>query len=135
MAVDPTVLHCTTRVVQLHCEDIRPEQGGSGPRVKQFMSEAWDFGLRAGASFPVHGSQGKATALCLASDTDSANSRTHVSEHLDMSQLLIGYVHEAVRQVIVDNSRPISKVQLTECEREYLTWLPRPRLPGKHRNF
>ena len=122
MAIDPTVLHCTTRVVPLRWEDIRPEQSGSEPRVKKFMSEAWDFGLRAGASFPVHGSQGEAAIFSLVSDTDSANSRAHVIEKLAMGQLLSGYVHEAVRRVVVDSAGPIPKVQLTERERECLTW-------------
>lgn len=121
MTIDPTVLHCTTGVVPLKWDEINPDKSGAGKRVRNFMSEAWDFGLRSGASFPVHGSNGEAAIFSLVSDQHNTNARSHVLEHLAIGQLLSGYVHEAVRRVIVDAEGPIPKVQLTERERECLT--------------
>ena len=122
MAIDPTVLHCTTRVVPLKWDEIAPDKTGTGKRVRKFMSEAWDFGLRTGASFPVHGSNGEAAIFSLVSDQYNTSTRGHVLEHLAMGQLLSGYVHEAVRRVLIDGQSSIPKVQLTERERECLTW-------------
>lgn len=122
MQVDPTVAHCTTRVVPLRWDQIDTRRSSARPGVRRFMAEAWEHGLRCGASFPVHGSHGEAAMLSLVSDVDAASTRSQVLHHLAFGQMLSGYVHEAVRRVVVDKNMPIGKVQLTVRERECLTW-------------
>lgn len=125
MQVDPTVAHCATRVVPLPWDRIDPAKGASAataPKVAQFMSEAWEHGLRSGASFPVHGGHGENAMFSLVTDQDNRSIRLHVLRNLAYGQLLSGYVHEAVQRIVVDRSSTINKVQLTERERECLTW-------------
>ena len=138
MAVDPTVAHCATRVVpspwdRIDAAKINPALPAR--RVDQFMSEAWEHGLKSGASFPVHGGQGQAAIFSLVSDTDDKQAREHVLRNLAYGQLLSSYVHEAVQRIVVDNSTAISKVQLTDRERECLTWTAEENPPGKPGRF
>lgn len=125
MQVDPTVAHCATRVVPLPWDRIDPAatvSAAPAPRVAQFMSEAWEHGLRNGASFPVHGGHGENAMFSLVSDRIGQTVRQHVLRNLAYGQLLSGYVHEAVQRIVVDKSDTISRVQLTARERECLTW-------------
>ena len=94
------------------------------------MGEAWEHGLRSGASFPVHGSQGVAI-FSLVSNNANKEIREHVLRNLAFGQLLSGYVHEAVQRSVVDRQNSLSKVQLTERERECLTWAAEGKLPGR----
>ena len=125
MQIDPTVAHCATRVVPLPWDRIDPQRGVARvtpKQVKHFMGEAWEHGLRSGASFPVHGSQGEAAIFSLVSNNANKEIREHVLRNLAFGQLLSGYVHEAVQRSVVDRQNSLSKVQLTERERECLTW-------------
>ncbi|NKC11334.1 MAG: LuxR family transcriptional regulator [Gammaproteobacteria bacterium] len=122
MQIDPTVAHCTTRVIPLRWDQINPGEGREAGKVRRFMSEAWEHGLRGGASFPVHGSLGESAMLSLVIDSDANGTQRHLLETMAIGQMLSGYVHEAVRRIVVDKSIPIGKVRLTQRERECLTW-------------
>ncbi|MCA8967776.1 MAG: helix-turn-helix transcriptional regulator, partial [Planctomycetes bacterium] len=60
----------------------------------------------------------------LACSTDRPESGDLVDEALPVGHLLSTYIHEAVRRVFVDNdtSIAIGQVQLTDREKECLTW-------------
>ena len=61
MQIDPVVDHCLKHVTPLPWDTVKPPEK-KDRKVKQFLGEAREFGLKSGLSLPVHGSGGE-TAL------------------------------------------------------------------------
>ena len=121
---DPTVAHCIGHVTPLLWSDVTRRDNPFTAEARRFMHEAHDFGLRNGVSFPVHGVSGESAMLSLACADDRPPAPSIIDDALPVGHLLSSYIHEAVRRVFVDNdsSIAIGQVQLTEREKECLTW-------------
>ena len=124
ISIDPTVAHCIGHVTPLPWSDLTATDSKSSGDARRFMHEAHDFGLRNGVSFPVHGIGGESAMLSLACGTDRPLRPGLIDEALPFGHLLSSYVHEAVRRVFVesDTGIAIGQVQLTDREKECLTW-------------
>ena len=81
-----------------------------------------EFRIAHRCKFSCAGSNGEAAIFSLVSGQYNTSTRGHMLEHLAMGQLLSGYVHEAVRRVLIDGQSVIPKIQITERKRECLTW-------------
>lgn len=123
MVVDPTVKYCSQNVTPLTwdgdmycCEDETP------PEIRRFMSEARDFGLCSGISFPLHTAQGDFAMLSFASEQNAKPPEKRIQRVMPMGQLFTAYLHEAVRRVFSKDVLAVSKVDLTGREKECLLW-------------
>jgi DNA-binding CsgD family transcriptional regulator len=122
MQVDPTVAHCVQRITPLVWAQIGADGVTPNHKVHRFMTEAHDFGLKSGASFPVHGCQGESAILSLVSTDEHPRAAPRIREAMPYAQLLAGYIHEAVRRVFADSDIKLRNIQLTEREKECLLW-------------
>lgn len=122
--VDPVLQHTTERnTVPLDWHDVDPAAYAHGDQVRTFMSEAEDFGLASGVSFPVHGREGEYAILSLATRDDHGHARARIIESMPYVQLLAGYVHEAARRIFEQgNDVTVARPQLTDREKECLLW-------------
>ncbi|VAW75594.1 Transcriptional activator protein LuxR [hydrothermal vent metagenome] len=120
MIVDPTVEYCARSVTPL-CWDGKSELGTGTPEVQRFMSEAHDFGLNSGVSFPLHTAQGDFAMLSFASEKLGVSTPS-LQRVLPIGQLFTAYLHESVRRVFASDVLTLSKVDLTGREKECLLW-------------
>lgn len=120
--VDPTVRHCIIRSTPLVWDEIAPLDEDEQAVIRNFMSEAADFGLRSGVSFPTHGQYGEAAMLSLVSNDPHPRANERILAILPFGQLMVGYVHEAVRRVFSGSDLMLGRAQLTDRERECLLW-------------
>lgn len=120
-SIDPTVIHCVTRVVPMAWDGLEP-LAREDKKLRQFMGDAFEFGLVSGVSFPVHGSRGEAAMLSLASNDKPEKSKSRIQQSLPEVNLLAGYVHEAASRIVVSERVELEKVQLTDREQECLLW-------------
>lgn len=120
--IDPKVHRCFRRRTPLIWDEIAPLDAAEAAMIRQFMSEAEDFGLRAGVSFPTHGQHGEAAMLSLVSEQAHARTDGRILTVLPFGQLMVGYIHEAVRRVFSGSELMLGRAQLTERERECLLW-------------
>ena len=86
------------------------------------MSEARDFGLRCGISFPLHTAQGDFAMLSFAREQGVGSGDRRIQRVMPMGQLFTAYLHEAVRRVFNKDVLAVSKVDLTRREKECLLW-------------
>jgi len=121
MIVDPTVEYCARSITPL-CWDGESLLGTENPEVQRFMSEAHDFGLNSGVSFPLHTAQGDFAMLSFASEYLHKDSAPHLQRVLPIGQLFTAYLHEAVRRVFASDVLTLSRVDLTGREKECLLW-------------
>jgi len=123
MVVDPTVQYCAQNVTPLTWDgDSYRRQDDTSPEIRRFMSEARDFGLRSGISFPLHTAQGDFAMLSFASEQSVASNDRRIQRIMPMGQLFTAYLHEAVRSVFNKDVLAVSKVDLTRREKECLLW-------------
>jgi DNA-binding CsgD family transcriptional regulator len=120
MVVDPTVQYCAQNITPMTWD------GGllksESREIRRFMSEARDFGLNSGVSFPVHTAQGDFAMLSFASERLEQDSGSCIQRVLPLGILLTAYLHEAVRRIFDSDVLALSKVDLTQRERECLLW-------------
>jgi len=121
MVVDPTVEYCARSITPL-CWDGNSLLSTDNPEVRRFMSEARDFGINSGVSFPVHTAQGDFAMLSFASERMHADSGPRLQRVLPIGQLFTAYLHEAVRRVFASDVITLSQVDLTGREKECLLW-------------
>ncbi|MDT8388360.1 MAG: LuxR family transcriptional regulator [Thiogranum sp.] len=121
MVVDPTVVYCAENITPM-LWDGRSVLHDPTPEVQRFMSEAQDFGISSGISFPVHSAQGDFAMLSLASELQVIN-RPMIDQVLPVGQLFTAYLHEAVRRVFDSDVLPLTRVELTQREKECLLWV------------
>ncbi len=119
--VDPTITHTHNNVTPLTWDRIS-YSGKNGEKIRQFMNEATEFGLHAGATLPVHSGQGEAAMLNVFSDSSSNKEQQRILSSLPHLQMLATYAHESVRRIIeIREIAPAAPV-LTTRERECLLW-------------
>jgi len=119
--IDPTFRHCINekRVIPV----IWNSKVFSSRPAARLMSEAKDFRLASGASFAVHGRNGEAAMLSLASSRSSKQARTDIVGTLGKAQLLACYIHEAIQRLVLSkDALAIRNVSLSEREKECLRW-------------
>lgn len=116
---DPTVLHCRSKSLPLVWTPAIYETS----QQKALHEEAVSFGLRAGVTLPMHGPNGIAGMLSLATDrSPNSSNLKEINHYLPALSLL--------RDVAFERSRPffteqiaLRKPRLTEREMECLKWL------------
>ncbi len=118
--VDPTVAHCATQVTPLRWNSLAVREK-SDAKIRRFMGESRDFGLRSGVSFPVHGSRGEAAMVSLVSSADNPVVQEKISRGIPALHLLTSHIHESVSRLV--EVREIGGGPLlTGRERECLLW-------------
>ena len=122
MGVDPTVAYCAHNILPLNWMSLE-SQVSSNPQLHRFMSEARDFGLNSGISFPIHTAQGDSAMLSLASPEQHHKTQPRIVEAMPYVQLFTAYLHETVRRVFAEQMLPVSHVELTPREQECLLWV------------
>ncbi len=121
MVVDPTVEYCARSVTPL-LWDGSSLLDGDNPEVRRFMSEAQDFGINSGVSFPLHTAQGDFAMLSFASERPQVDASPRLQRVLPIGQLFTAYLHEAVRRVFASEVLTLTQVDLTGREKECLLW-------------
>ncbi len=115
MVVDPTVQYCAQNITPLIWGGDRyGRQNETSPEIRRFMSEARDFGLRCGISFPLHTAQGDFAMLSFAREQGAGPGDRRIQLVMPMGQLFTAYLHEAVRRVFNKDVLAVSKVDLTK---------------------
>ena len=123
LEIDPTVHYCRNNIVPIDWMNLTVDLANDVDAIaREFMHEAHSFGLKSGASFPVHGSRGELAMLSMACSEDHAKTRRSITESMPFAQLLASYVHEAVRRVFEEEDIIMGPVELTEREKEALLW-------------
>lgn len=120
MVVDPTVQYCSQNITPMIWDDglLKSES----TEIRRFMSEARDFGINCGVSFPVHTAQGDFAMLSFASEKLENPAASCIQRVLPLGQLFTAYLHEAVRRIFDSDVLALSKVELTQREKECLLW-------------
>lgn len=121
MVIDPTVKYCAQNITPLSW-DGDSMQKKENAEIRRFMSEAQDFGIKSGVSFPVHTAQGDSAMLTFASEQGQSESPPRIQRVLPMGQLFAAYLHEAVRRIFDNDVLALSKVELTQREKQCLLW-------------
>jgi len=121
ICIDPTVGHCASRLTPITWDKISPLEKGSKD-VRQFMSDAQDFGIYGGVSCPVHSGQGEVAMLSLASSENQQKAQSRILEALPHAQLFTAYLHEAVRRIFDLKEQSPQNSHLTDREKECLLW-------------
>ena len=121
MVVDPTVEYCAHNVTPYRWDGETLLRSDSA-EVRRFMSEARDFGINSGVSFPLHTAQGDFAMLSFASESLQALPEPRLQRVLPVGQLFTAYLHEAVRRVFASDVVTLDRVDLTGREKECLLW-------------
>lgn len=121
MQIDPAVAHCARHPLPLDWSDLAPLFKQEN-EVGNFLRESYDFGLKSGASFPVHNGQGEAALLSLVSRTAPQKSRLDIHRAMPFGHLLSAHIHEAVRRIVEIRVIPEAGSVLTAREKECLLW-------------
>ncbi|MGH8592807.1 MAG: helix-turn-helix transcriptional regulator [Gammaproteobacteria bacterium] len=116
--IDPIVAHSVDRQVPLIWSQIPADGKG-----KQFLSEACDFGLRSGVSFPIHGHCGERGVLSLAIDGEASEAESTINNALPIIGLMVGYIHEASLRIFGGKVVQLGCTPLTQREKECLMWV------------
>lgn len=113
---DLTVAHCKEKTTPI----IWPTQNKEIRQIdKQIFSEAADFGLRSGISFPFHTTTGEYGALAVSSSEDYQKSELSNPENLFSLQILGSTLFDLVRL----KGKKENTITLTEREKECLKWV------------
>jgi len=121
MVIDPTVQYCAQNITPMSWERGALMQSES-TEIRRFMSEASDFGINSGVSFPVHTAQGDFAMLSFASEQPRQPGAVCIERVLPLGQLFTAYLHEAVRRVFDSEVLALSRIDLTQREKECLLW-------------
>lgn len=122
MAVDPTVAYCAKNILPLDWGNLSTDLKADA-KLGRFMSDAQDFGLNSGVSFPVHTAQGDAAMLSLASVEEHRVTESRILTAMPYGQLFAAHVHEAVRRVFSSELLPLTQADLTQREQQCLLWV------------
>jgi DNA-binding CsgD family transcriptional regulator len=121
MQIDPVVAHCMRNVTPLTWSTVEP-LAKEDSRIRRFMGEAREFGIRSGISLPVHGLSGEAALLSLTSGEAPEQAQNHIRACLPYVFLVSAYLHEAIRRVMLTEELDLNRAELTEREKECLLW-------------
>lgn len=90
-------------------------------KQRRVLAESRDAGMHNGASIPLHGPGGQTYVMSVASDQRSVNG----ADNLEVIQLMATQFMLAYLRSVDPSESPIRGPQLTERERECLTWTSR----------
>jgi LuxR family transcriptional activator of bioluminescence operon len=120
--MDPIAVHCRARLTPILWWSRTDRTGlGYSGRTRSFVSEARRFGMRSGASFPLHGIGGARGALTISFDRDLEETRPRLEQCMPYIQLLSTFVFEAAARAIGPQQCPIQQ-EITRREMECLLW-------------
>lgn len=114
---DPVMAYCAQHVVPMCWSDLKLEPGSQAERM---MREAATFGLRDGVTMPLHSPQGELGILSFAVDAAPEHARVTCQNALVQIQMVVGYLHVAVRRV--NGLIKGAELGLTAREIECLRW-------------
>ncbi len=119
---DLTVAHCKVKNTPI----IWPTQNKEISQInKQIFSEAADFGVKSGISFPFHSDTGEYGALAVSTSEDYQKSAFSNPENLFSLQILGSTLFDVVSL----KGKKENTITLTEREKECLKWVA----TGNHR--
>ncbi|MGV2287162.1 LuxR family transcriptional regulator [Trinickia sp. YCB016] len=113
--IDPIALHCTQHMHPL----VWDAETFATERQREFFEEGCQYGLRSGIGFPIHGPQGQAGILCLASEGKARND-ARIRASLSM---LRDYACESYLKVSRSQAGSPPSTSLTPRELECLRWV------------
>ena len=119
--IDPIVDHClkSKHIIPIIWDD----SVFKSEAAARLWSEAGEFGLASGASFGVHGRNGEAALLSLATSRKPGPARSDIVAAIGIAQLLTCYLHEAIARLVLSKEAiPVERVDLTAREKECLLW-------------
>ncbi len=119
--IDPIVQHCVHHITPL-LWDTAQRMNGAGEQANSFMSEARDFGLRRGVSFPLHGSCGEKIVFSLASGYDNRETKESIYHAVPYTPSLLAHIHEAIRVIFDSPEISAHHIKLSAREKECLLW-------------
>lgn len=119
--IDPVVAHGANHITPI-CWDQLQLQEHERERANRFMGEAREFGLCSGVSFPIHSNHGEVSLLNFASGRDHRRTRADIQHAMPYAQYFNTYLHEAVRRVFEKQVLRLTRVHLTQKERQCLLW-------------
>lgn len=118
--VDPTVTHCRRSVLPLVWE---PETFIQHRQIELY-EEASGFGIRAGVTFPMHGSNGEAGLISFATDALPGGSFTDRLVHYMADLALVrDYAFESALPFIHGRASAEPVPHMTKRELEVLKWI------------
>jgi DNA-binding CsgD family transcriptional regulator len=114
--IDLTVAHCKEKTTPI----IWPTEKKEISKVnKKMFSEASDFGITSGISFPCHSTLGEYGALAVSTSQRFRQSDLSKPENLYALQILSSSLFDIMKL----RCRKESKIKLTEREKECLRWV------------
>lgn len=89
-------------------------------RLKSFLEEAAEAGIRRGVTIPIHDRQGRASSLTLAEFGTEPDFQRHVDRHQHALHLVALHLHARLRQD--ERPEPQARPALTPREIDCLQW-------------
>ncbi|MEN3275224.1 MAG: LuxR family transcriptional regulator, quorum-sensing system regulator LasR [Massilia sp.] len=118
--VDPTVSHCLTSTLPVVWE---PELFGHSSEGRALYEEACAYGIRTGATLPVHGPNGEFGVLSFASDVaPDARFACEIAHTMPMLTLVRDYASASATRFL-DQGSGEAAPRLTRRELEILNWV------------
>lgn len=121
LLIDPVVAHGVTHITPIRWNQIQIQDHES-ERSARFMGEAREFGLCSGVSFPIHSNRGEVSLLSFASERDNLRTSADIQHVMPHAQYFSSYLHEAVRRIFEKQVLQLTRVHLTQKERQCLLW-------------
>lgn len=117
--VDPTVIHCATKLTPL----IWTPETFSALKQKQMYEEACGHGLRAGVTLPIHGPRGEFGILCFVRDSKPDKIfRRDTLRSLPALSCFRDFIFESSLQFIKHSCAMDEHIHVTRRELECLKW-------------
>lgn len=91
------------------------------PYQQRVFNDAYDIGLKAGGSIPLHGPKDAKAAFSVCDRSSDIQFRMRFLEKRHELQLIAGYAHEKIMMMGLERA-PIDSVHLTPREIEVLVW-------------
>lgn len=117
---DPVFHHCLRSIVPIVWDTIQSAQLQDNS-AKWFFGERCDFGLRSGATVPVHGAYCEKGLVSFTTTEDSPRSREQIIQAIPFFQSILPYIHDAVSRIERNGFVP-TESELSDREKECLLW-------------
>lgn len=121
LSIDPTAAYCMQHVAPIHWLNLDSDKTEPS-RIYSMYSEAMDFGIVDGVSFPIHTIRHETAMLSLSVDKPDADWNKRLIKYIPEGHLFAAYLHEAVIKILPAIQQLVSAV-LTEREKECLLWI------------
>jgi DNA-binding CsgD family transcriptional regulator len=118
--IDPIVDHClkSKHIIPIIWDD----SVFKSEAAARLWGEVREFGLASGVSFGVHGQNGEAALLSLATSRKPGPARSDIVAATGIAQLLTCYLHEAIACLVLSKQVISVERDLTAREKECLLW-------------